>query len=145
MSQNILLGYSGSLVGVPQAPGRPPARMTEHAFRRGFALTAAASSCTSADEIPYWETVNKYLQRLDPKELHDNIVVVILDTVCQPLYAPAETKRVCHSIYYGNGTKDHWKNFLRRNTDYGNDFNSDWYFFRRILFPAYNGNAPYCL
>ena len=61
--------------------------------------------------------------------LHDNTAVVILDTVCQPLYAPAETKRVCHSIYYGNGTKDHWKNFLRRNTDYGIDFNSDWYFF----------------
>ena len=29
----------------------------------------------SADEIPYWETINKYLERLDPKELQD--------TVCQ--------------------------------------------------------------
>ena len=50
MSRNILLGYSGSLVGVPPSPRRPPARPAEHAFRRGFALPAVASSCTSAQE-----------------------------------------------------------------------------------------------
>ena len=50
MSRNILLGYSGSLVGVPPSPRRPPARPAEHAYRRGFALPAVASSCTSAQE-----------------------------------------------------------------------------------------------
>lgn len=39
------------MLGVPQALGRPPARPTEHAFRRGFALPAVAFSCTSAQKI----------------------------------------------------------------------------------------------
>lgn len=30
---------------------------------------------------------------------------------------------------------------LRRNIDYGNNFHSDWYFPRRILFPVYHCNA----
>ena len=51
MSRNILFGFSARLLGVPQALGRPPARPTEHAFRRGFALPAVASSCTSAQKI----------------------------------------------------------------------------------------------
>ena len=38
MSRNILFGFPARLLGFPQAPGRPPARPTEHAFRRGFAL-----------------------------------------------------------------------------------------------------------
>ena len=50
MSRNILFGFPARLLGFPQAPGRPPARPTEHAFRRGFALPAVASSCTSAQE-----------------------------------------------------------------------------------------------
>ena len=48
MSRNILLGYSGSLVGVPPSPRRPPARPTEHAFRRGFALRRGLSFCSHA-------------------------------------------------------------------------------------------------
>ena len=39
------------LLGFPQAPDLPLARPVEHAFRRGFALPAVASSCTSAQKI----------------------------------------------------------------------------------------------
>ena len=28
-------------------------------------------------------------------------------------------KRVCCPVHYGNGTKNHWQDFLCRNTDYG--------------------------
>ena len=54
MSRNILFGFPARLFfrgGGPQALGRPPARPTEYAFRRGFALPAVASSCTSAQKI----------------------------------------------------------------------------------------------
>ena len=51
--------------------------------------------------------------------LHDNIAVVIFDTVRQSLYAKTEAKRVCCPVHYGNGTKTNWQDFLCRNTDYG--------------------------
>ena len=50
MTGDILLNIAGRLLGFPQAPDCPLPRPVEHAFRRGFALPAVASSCTSAQE-----------------------------------------------------------------------------------------------
>ena len=48
--------------GSPKPPDLPLARPAEHALRRGFALPAIASSCTSAQKINPLTTLEDELQ-----------------------------------------------------------------------------------
>lgn len=50
MYENILFGYSHTLVGVPPSPGPGAPRPVEHAFGVALSLPAVAPSCTSAQE-----------------------------------------------------------------------------------------------
>ena len=59
MSRNILFGFPARLLGFSQPPGRLPACPTEYAFRRGFALPAVDSSCTSAQKINPFTTLEE--------------------------------------------------------------------------------------
>ena len=51
MYENILFGYSHTLVGVPPSPGPGAPRPVEHAFGVALSLPAVAPPCTSAQEI----------------------------------------------------------------------------------------------
>ena len=46
----------------------------------------------SADEIPYWETINKYLERLDPKELQDTVCQLVCRLVRSRSFADARIR-----------------------------------------------------
>ncbi len=44
---------------------------------------------THADEIPYWETINKYLKRPDPQELQDVVCQLVYRLICSRAFADA--------------------------------------------------------
>lgn len=46
----------------------------------------------SADEIPYWETINKYLERLDPKELQNTVCQLVCRLVRSRSFADARIR-----------------------------------------------------
>ena len=46
----------------------------------------------SADEIPYWETINKYLERLDPKELQNTVCRLVCRLVRSRSFADARIR-----------------------------------------------------
>lgn len=47
---------------------------------------------TSVDEIPYWETINKYLEKLEPEELQDIVCQLVYRLVRSRAFADARIR-----------------------------------------------------
>ena len=47
---------------------------------------------TPLDEIPYWETINKYLERLDPQDLQDVVCQLVHRLVRSRAFAGARIR-----------------------------------------------------
>ena len=59
-----------------------------------------------ADEIPYWETINKYLERLDPQELQDVVCQLVYRLVRSRAFADARVRNKYWQVIV-DGTQIH--------------------------------------
>lgn len=84
-------------------------RKTSQEFNSGTVIQNIWELCgekASVDEIPYWETVNKYLEKLDPEELQDIVCQLVYRLVRSRAFADARIRNKYWQVIV-DGTQIH--------------------------------------